>query len=375
MKILLTGGGSGGHFYPLIAIAEKLNTLAERQKILNLKLYYMSDTPYDKTMLFQNGITYVEVPAGKMRIYFSIKNIFDFFKTATGAFWGLVSMFFIYPDVVISKGGYASFPAVLAARILRIPIIVHESDSSPGRLNAWASKFADRIAISWPEAGEYLPKDKVALTGQPIRKEILEGATDGAHDFFKLDPNIPTILILGGSQGAEKINDAIVDVLMELLPKYQIIHQTGPTHINDVTGRAKLVMETSQYIVRYRPIAFLNNLTTRMAVGVSSLVISRAGSTIFEIASWGLPSIIIPITKSNGDHQRKNAFNYARAGACEVIEESNLTPHVLTSLIDKIMSSKEKQEQMSKNAKAFTNPNAAEMIAQAALDIAFSHEK
>ncbi|MFA7315488.1 MAG: UDP-N-acetylglucosamine--N-acetylmuramyl-(pentapeptide) pyrophosphoryl-undecaprenol N-acetylglucosamine transferase [Candidatus Paceibacterota bacterium] len=375
MKILLTGGGSGGHFYPLIAIAEKLNTLAERQKILNLKLYYMSDTPYDKTMLFQNGITYVEVPAGKMRIYFSIKNIFDFFKTATGAFWGLVSMFFIYPDVVISKGGYASFPAVLAARILRIPIIVHESDSSPGRLNAWASKFADRIAISWPEAGEYLPKDKVALTGQPIRKEILEGATDGAHDFFKLDPNIPTILILGGSQGAEKINDAIVDVLMELLPKYQIIHQTGPAHINDVTGRAKLVMETSQYIVRYRPIAFLNNLTTRMAVGASSLVISRAGSTIFEIASWGLPSIIIPITKSNGDHQRKNAFNYARAGACEVIEESNLTPHVLTAIIDKIMSSKEKQEQMSKNAKAFTNPNAAETIAQAALDIAFSHEK
>ena len=375
MKILLTGGGSGGHFYPLIAIAEKLNTLAEKQKILNLKLYYMSDTPYDKTMLFQNGITYVEVPAGKMRIYFSIKNIFDFFKTATGAFWGLVSMFFIYPDVVISKGGYASFPAVLAARILRIPIIVHESDSSPGRLNAWASKFADRIAISWPEAGEYLPKDKVALTGQPIRKEILEGVTDGAHDFFKLDPNTPTILILGGSQGAEKINDAIVDVLMELLPKYQIIHQTGPTHIDDVTGRAKLVMETSQHIVRYRPIAFLNNLTTRMAVGASSLVISRAGSTIFEIASWGLPSIIIPITKSNGDHQRKNAFNYARAGACEVIEESNLTPHVLTAIIDKIMSSKDKQEQMSKNAKAFTNPNAAEVIAQAALDIAFSHEK
>lgn len=375
MKILLTGGGSGGHFYPLIAIAEKLNTLAETQKILNLKLYYMSDTPYDKTMLFQNSITYVEVPAGKMRIYFSIKNIFDFFKTATGAFWGLVSMFFIYPDVVISKGGYASFPAVFAARILRIPVIMHESDSYPGRLNMWTAKFAEKIAVSWPEAVEYLPKNKTALTGQPIRKEILEGVTEGAHDFFGLDSSIPTIFVVGGSQGAEKINDSIIDVLPELLPKYQIIHQTGTANIEDVTARAKLVMETSQYILRYRPIAFLNNLSTRMAVGASTLIISRAGSMIFEIASWGLPSIIIPISHSNGDHQRKNAFNYARTGSCEVIEESNLTPHLLISIIDKIMSSPEKRKQMSENAKAFSNPKSAEMIAEAALNIALSHEK
>ncbi len=374
MKILLTGGGSGGHFYPLIAIAEKLNSLAEKQKILDLKIYYMSDTPYDKTMLFQNNISYVEVPAGKIRRYFSIQNFFDVFKAASGAFWGLVSMFFIYPDVVISKGGYASFPAVFASKILRIPVIVHESDSYPGKLNLWTAKFAKRIAISWAEAGEYLPKEKTILTGQPIRKEILEGTEEGAFDFFKLDPTIPTILVIGGSQGAEKINNAIIDVLPELLPKYQIIHQTGEKNIEDVSARAKLVMETSQYILRYRPVAFLNNLSTRMASGASSLVISRAGSALFEIASWGLPSIVIPITDSHGDHQRKNAFNYARVGACEVIEESNLTPRVLLSIIDKLMSMPTKREEMSKHAKEFFSPNASEIIAQGAIDIALSHE-
>ncbi len=148
MKILLTGGGTGGHFYPLIAIAEKLNERALNEKIIGLKLYYMSDKPYDKRMLFENSITYIQIPSGKMRTYFSVRNFFDMFTTAIGAFFGLLSMFFLYPDVVISKGGYAAFPAVFAAKLLRIPVIIHESDSSPGRLNIWTAKFAKRIAFS-----------------------------------------------------------------------------------------------------------------------------------------------------------------------------------------------------------------------------------
>lgn len=374
MKILLTGGGSGGHFYPLIAIAEKLNELASREKILDLKLYYMSDAPYDKRMLFENRITYVQIPAGKMRLYFSIRNFFDLFSTATGAFFGLISMFFIYPDVVISKGGYAAFPAVFAAKLLRIPVIVHESDSSPGRLNRWTAKFAVKVAVSWPEAADFLPKDKTALTGQPIRKEILHGDKEGAYDFFKLSSSLPVILVIGGSQGAETINNTIVDILPQLVEKYQIIHQAGLNNIEDVTLRSKLLLENSSYSNRYVATAYLNNLATRMAAGISTIVISRAGSTIFEIASWGIPSIIIPITNSNGDHQRKNAFNYARTGACEVIEESNFSPHILMATIEKIIENKEKLESMKTSALAFSTPTAAETIAQAALQIAISHE-
>lgn len=375
MKILLTGGGTGGHFYPLIAIAEKLIEVASEQKIIDLKLYYMSDTSYDKHMLFENNITFVLIPAGKMRTYFSVLNFFDIFKTATGVFFGLISMFFIYPDVVISKGGYAAFPAVLAAKLLRIPVIVHESDSFPGRLNIWTAKFAQRVAISWPEAIEYLPKEKTVLTGQPIRKEILHGDSNGAREYFKLNSDLPVILILGGSQGAEIINDIIVDVLPDLLSRYQIIHQTGKDNIKDVLSRSKLIMENNPNITRYVAMPYLNNLATRMAAGCANIVISRAGSAIFEIASWGIPSIIIPITNSNGNHQKKNAYNYARTGACEVIEESNLSSHLLVAEIDKLFSSPQKLAKMKENALAFASPLASQKIAQYAVEIALTHEQ
>lgn len=374
MKILLTGGGTGGHFYPLIAIAEKLIEIADKEKIIDLKLYYMSDGPYDKRMLFENGITYVQIPAGKMRLYFSFRNISDLFKTATGMFFGLISMFFIYPDVVISKGGYAAFPAVFAAKLLRIPVIVHESDSFPGRLNVWTAKFAKKVAISWPEAIEYLPKEKTALTGQPIRKNILHGDKTDAYEFFKLDSSLPVILVVGGSTGAEIINNIMIDVLPEILSRYQVIHQTGEKNIDDVLGRSKLVMENNDNIARYVALPYLNNLATRKAAGIADIIISRAGSAIFEIASWGVPSIIIPITKSNGDHQRKNAYNYARIGACEVIDEANLTPHVLISEIDKLFNNKEKLARMKESALSFANPLAAEKIADEAIKIAQTHE-
>jgi len=375
MKILLTGGGTGGHFYPLIAIAEKLIEETDKQKIIDLKLYYMSDSPYDKRMLFENKITYIPIPCGKMRTYFSVSNFFDIFKTITGALMGLMRMFFIYPDVVISKGGYAAFPAVFAARFFRIPVIVHESDSYPGRLNVWTAKFALYVGVSWSEAIEYLPKDKTALTGQPIRKEILHGDSNNAHQHFNLKSDLPVILVLGGSQGAQIINDIIVDVLPELLSRYQIIHQAGFNNIEDVSARSKLIMDKNPNIERYVPIPFLNNLETRLAAGCTDLIISRAGSAIFEIASWGIPSIIIPITNSNGNHQRKNAYNYARFGACEVIEESNLTSHLLISEIDKLFSSKEKLAQMKENAISFSNPDAALKIAQSAINVALSHEQ
>lgn len=374
MKILLTGGGTGGHFYPLIAIAEKLNELAEKEKIINMKLYYMSDAPYDKRMLFENSMTYVQIPSGKMRLYFSMRNILDILKTSIGAFWGLISMYFLYPDVVISKGGYAAFPAVFAAKLLRIPVIIHESDSSPGRLNLWTAKFAKRIAISWPEAAEHFPKEKTALTGQPIRKEILHALPENSLEFFRFGENLPVIFIVGGSQGAEVINNAIIEVLPEMLSRYQVIHQTGIKNFEDVSARSKLVMENNPNISRYRAIPYLNNLNTRMAAGSATLIISRAGSMIFEIASWGVPSVIIPITESNGDHQRSNAFNYARTGACEVIEENNLTPHVLMAEVDKLVNDKDKLAKMKASATSFADPNAATKIAQEAINIGLSHE-
>jgi UDP-N-acetylglucosamine--N-acetylmuramyl-(pentapeptide) pyrophosphoryl-undecaprenol N-acetylglucosamine transferase len=375
MKIVFTGGGTGGHFYPIIAIAEEVNAIIDEQKILQAKLYYFSDTPYDKTALFDNGITYKKISAGKNRVYFSPLNFLDYFKAGFGIIQAIFSLYSIFPDVVVGKGGYASFPTLVAARLLKIPILIHESDSFPGRVNQWAGKFATRIAISFPEAAQYFPKDRVAFTGHPIRKEIAQSAKDGVFEYFGLDASIPTILVLGGSSGAEIINNAILDSLNLLLPQFQIIHQTGAKNITEVKNTAEIVMGQSEFKGRYKPVPFLNTLGLRMASGAASVIISRAGSMIFEIASWGVPAIIIPITKSNGDHQRKNAFTYARSGAGEVIEENNLTGTILAAELTKIVSDKARLELMRKNAAAFTVPDAGHKIAEEVVRIALTHEK
>lgn len=375
MRILFAGGGTGGHFYPIIAVVQAINDIIQREKILEAKIYFLSDAPYNKKVLFENGIIYKEIHAGKVRRYFSILNFLDAVKTGLGIIKALFTLYSIYPDVVFGKGGYASFPVLFAARILRIPIFIHESDSVPGRTNLWASKFAARIAVSHEEASAYFPKEKTAYTGHPIRKEILTPLSNGAYEYLKLNPNVPTMLILGGSQGAMLINDTVLQALPELLKKYQIIHQAGAIHLETTLKLTGVILKDNPYGERYRVFGYLNDLSIRMATGISKLIISRAGSTIFEIAAWGLPSIIIPITDSNGDHQRKNAFNYARVGASTVIEENNLTPHVLISEVEKIMSDKGISDKMAKNARAFYRPDAAETIAKEIIRLALQHEK
>ncbi len=375
MKIVFTGGGTGGHFYPIIAIAEEVNRIVDEEKIVDAKLYYMSDTPYDKGALYDNGITFLESPAGKRRTYFSILNFFDLFKTAVGIIIATIRLFAVYPDVVVGKGGYASFPVLVAARLLRIPVIIHESDSYPGRVNLSAGKFAKRIAVSYDEAAQYFPKEKTAWTGQPVRTEIQEPIKKGAFEYLKFDPSLPVIFIIGGSQGAQLINETILDALPELLNSYQIIHQVGAKNIKAVLSQVEVILEKHPHKDRYLPFAFLNVLAERMAAGAATIIISRAGSTLFEIALWGVPSIIIPITKSNGDHQRKNAFTYAREGACLVVEETNLTPHLLALEIDKLIANQPLREKMAAAAHAFAKPDAAKKIAREVVNIALSHEK
>src|SRR3989344_687764 len=327
MKIVFTGGGTGGHFYPIIAVVQKVNQIIDRENILGAKLYYISNSPYDREMLFENGLIYEEVQSGKMRTYFSFMNFLDVFKTFFGIINATFKMFSIYPDVVFGKGVYASFPTLFAAKLLRIPVIIHESDSAPGRVNRWAGRFAKNIAVSFLEAGTYFPVSKTAWTGQPIRTEIEHPAPKNeALEYFKLESGTPTILILGGSQGAELINNAVVDALPKLVKNYQVIHQTGIKNFTAVSGRAEVVLTGNEHKLRYTALPFLNNLAMKMAAGAASVIISRAGaSALFEIASWGVPAILIPITNTNLDHQKKNAFNYARSGACSVVEEMNMT--------------------------------------------------
>lgn len=374
IKILFTGGGTGGHFYPIIAVAQEVNKLSDEGKIAGVRMYYFSDSPYDEQALFENGIQFQQITAGKLRVYFSLQNFIDLFKTAYGIIQAFFAVFSLYPDVVFAKGAYASFPTLVAARLLGIPVIIHESDAAPGRVTSWAGKFAKYIATSYQESFSFFPVGRTAHTGQPIRPE-LEHPAQGGLEYLGLETGVPVIFILGGSLGAQIINDAILQSLPELLPHYQIIHQTGKANFDDVQKRADHILTENEFKSRYKPFPFLNTLALRMGAGVASIIVSRAGGTIFEIAAWGVPSIIIPITKTNNDHQRKNAFAYARAGACEVVEEKNLTPHILIGEINRITTDLILHDSMSAAAKKFFQPDAAKKIAEKVLEIGLDHIK
>ncbi|MCE9628740.1 MAG: undecaprenyldiphospho-muramoylpentapeptide beta-N-acetylglucosaminyltransferase [Candidatus Vogelbacteria bacterium] len=373
MKILFTGGGTGGHFYPIIAVAQEVREIVYEKKLLEPEFYFMSADIYNERALLENKITFIPVNAGKIRRYFSIANIFDVAKTIIGIFQAIIKIYRIYPDVIFAKGGYSSVPALWAAKILNIPVVIHESDSHPGRANLWAAKFAKRIAVSYPEAVQYFPKDKTAVTGNPIRKEILYPIAEGAKEYLKLTEELPIILVLGGSQGAVRINDLVLDLLPELTKRYQIIHQTGKNNFTNAEIRSKILLEGTGRENRYKPFAYLNDLASRMAAGATNLVVSRAGSAIFEIAQWGVPSIIIPIPEAISHDQRTNAFTYARSGACVVIEENNLSASVLLSEIDRLFQNPKLLEDMKNNAKSFSSPNAARTIADELVKISLSH--
>lgn len=378
MTIVFTGGGTGGHFYPIIAIAEAMQDLVREKHLIEPKRYFLAPAPFDKKALFENGIGFIAIPAGKIRRYHSIANITDMFLTATGLISALVVLFRLYPDVVISKGGYGSVPTVLAARILGIPIIIHESDAKPGRANLMASRFATKIAISFDSAAKYFPKkvqSKIARTGIPIRKALMRTEKEGARQYLGLETGIPTLLILGGSLGSMKINEIVVSALPDLVSFANVIHQTGPSHFAHIEAVAKVALSGNPHADRFHPFDFLNEISLQRAAGSADLIMSRAGAgTISEISLWKKPALIIPIPEAVSHDQRTNAYAYARTGAAVVLEEANLTPHILVSEAKRITSDVNLTKSMSSAASGFTDPDAARIIASQALAILLSHE-
>lgn len=378
MKIVFTGGGTGGHFYPIIAVAEALHELVKAKKLLEPELYFFGPSVLDERALYENDITFVPTPAGKMRRYFSLLNIVDSVKTAWGIAGTILSLYRLFPDVVFSKGGYGSVPTLIAAKILKIPVIAHDSDAVPGRATLLAAPFARKIAISYDEAYEHFPeklREKIARTGNPVRKDVRKPAKDGAREFLELEPNVPVILIVGGSLGSEKINNVILEALPDLVNRYQVIHQTGQVNIETVTATAEVILDKNERRYRYKPYGYLTPLALKMAAGAADVVISRAGSgTIAEIASWGLASIVIPIPESVSRDQRSNAYAYARSGAAVVIEQDNLAPHILLAEIDRLFTDPKARRDMAEAAALFARKDAAQALAEAILETALEHE-
>jgi UDP-N-acetylglucosamine--N-acetylmuramyl-(pentapeptide) pyrophosphoryl-undecaprenol N-acetylglucosamine transferase len=368
---MLLGGGSGGHVFPLIAVANALKEKSQQTGI-PLELMILGEGKFMQNAAAENGILFKPVMAGKLRRYFSPLMLLDIVKVPVGFFQALWYVFRFMPDVVFAKGGYASLPGALVAKLYFIPLFVHESDSIPGLANRVLGNLAKTVFISFNSGQKYFKAGKTVLTGNPVRKELVVGDRAAGIQTFALNPALKTILVLGGSQGAQRVNQIILDSLVMIVKNYQVLHQCGESQYSAVTKeKEKLIKEgEGEYADalknNYKVYPFFSEKEMAMAYAVSDLIISRAGAgSLFEIATLGKPSIIIPITNSSSNHQFENALEFSRFGAA-MIEEQNLTPHIIINQIQSILEP-EKYNSVSEKLKTFATPDAADKIASALL--------
>lgn len=365
MKIIFTGGGTGGHVIPIVAIVQEIKKIYKEE---DLQLFFVG--PKDKAVsaaLAQEGVKVKTVLAGKVRRYLNpislVQNIFDVcFKIPMGTLQSFFHLFFLSPDLIFSKGGFGSIPVVFAGKVLFIPIFLHESDIVPGLANQILRGLALEIFTSFPKT-ECFSSKKLLLLGNPLRKNLLEGDKEEAKKIFKITSDKPIILILGGSQGAQRINDKILEVLPQLLEDFEIIHQCGKRNYETVKAEAGVIIDRKME-ASYHLYSFLNEKQLCHAYAVADLIISRAGAgSIFEIAANGKPSILIPLPESAQNHQLKNAYAYEENEATIVIEENNFMSHFFLEKLKSLFNDRQKLEKMSERAREFSKPEAARIIA------------
>ncbi len=361
VKIILTGGGSGGHIFPLIAVCRELRKKLPKEKAT---IYYLGPVEgHGLKTLASEGVKIKKITTGKFRRYFSLKNILDLFKIPLGLLQSFFWLFFLAPDIIFSKSGYGSFPVALAGKILGIPLFIHESDAVPGAVSEITGKWATEIFVSFLTKKSF-PSKKLICVGNPVREELFGAAKEPALSFFSFKTKKPVITVLGGSQGSQKINEIIMDILPEMAANFNIIHQCGDKNYGRLKIESEFILKNLACKDNYRLFPFLNQETYKNALAAADLIISRAGAgAIFEIAAAGKPAILIPFSFAAQNHQLKNAYIFASTGAAEVLEEENLKPHLLLEKLKHFCSRPDILEKMSAAAKSFAKPRAAEIIA------------
>ncbi len=377
---MISGGGSGGHIFPLIAVVTELQLQAAAQNI-DLRIRYLGFYGEYKKILEDNNIKTSGIVSSKIKRYSRFSAIFQFPKFLLGffqAFWGV---YWFMPDVLFSKGGTSAFAVVFAAWFYRIPIVIHESDSVPGRTNLASAKYAKVICVAFKEATKYLG-EKAIVVGNPIRKILLTNIQfDAVQTKRRLgfDETKPLIFIMGGSLGSVRINNFILKNLPLILEVAQVYHQTGKDNYETVLADATKILAGVPEASRrgYKVIGFLGtNDETRDAYIASDLIVCRAGSgTIFEIAAFGKPSILIPLPESAQNHQRLNAFEFESLGAGYMIEEENLLTNLFLDRVINILSDKARYKAMSEAAKGFAKLDSASNLAKILLDFKNVPEK
>ena len=322
--VALTGGGTAGHVSPHLALLPLLKSRGH-------SFFYIGSNGIEKEMITAVGVEFHQITTGKLRRYFSIQNLIDVFKVTLG----ICQAFFILrkknPSVVFSKGGFVSVPVAVAARLLGIPVVSHESDLTPGLATKIIEKFAKKILYSFPETKKYFPNGRAELVGTPIRAELFAGVRDRGLALcgFEVSDNSPVILVSGGTQGAQKINETLKIILPDLLKRYRVIH---------LTGRGKSIEFTDP---RYKSFEFVSKELPDI-YACSSFVIGRAGANfIFEFLSLRLPMLLIPLEVGSRGDQVYNAEAFERQGWANVLREADISSVKITSAIDALVAGRE----------------------------------
>jgi UDP-N-acetylglucosamine--N-acetylmuramyl-(pentapeptide) pyrophosphoryl-undecaprenol N-acetylglucosamine transferase len=336
-RIVLTGGGTAGHVTPNIALLPRLRELGYDIQ------YIGSYDGIEKKLIEELNVPYHGIASGKLRRYFDVKNFSDPFRVAKGFFQAKKLLKQLKPDVIFSKGGFVTVPVVQAAKTLHIPVIIHESDMTPGLANRLAIPAASKVCCNFPETIPHLPAGKAVVTGSPIREELRSGNRLAALQFCGFTADRPVLLIIGGSLGSVAVNNAIRGILPELLKSFQIIHLCGKGNLDEsLNGTAGYVQY--EYIKQELPDLF----------ALADIVVSRAGANaICELLELRKPNLLIPLSAaaSRGD-QLLNAASFQKQGFSVVLQEEELTPEKLLSSILDLYENRQKYIQAMDNSTA-----------------------
>lgn len=320
-RIILTGGGTAGHVTPNMALVPKL--IDEGYDIS----YIGSYDGMERKLIEDIGIPYYGISSGKLRRYFDLKNFTDPFRVIKGFFEAKNLLKKLKPHVVFSKGGFVTVPVVIAAKKLQIPVIIHESDMTPGLANKLSIPSASKVCCNFPETIHHLPEGKAVLTGSPIREELFQGSREEGLRLCEFDSQKPVLLIIGGSLGSVAINRAVRDHLDPLLEKYQIIHLCGRKNLDSGLLNRKGYQQF-EYVKKELKHYF----------ACADVVISRAGANaICELLALRKPNILIPLglDASRGD-QILNAKSFEKQGYSYVLQEENVTGDTLLNAVNTV---------------------------------------
>lgn len=325
-RIILTGGGTAGHVTPNIALIPFL-------KELDYDIQYIgSHNGIEKELIEPFGIPYHAISTGKLRRYLSVQNLTDPFRVLKGISEARKLIRDLKPDVIFSKGGFVSVPVVLAGKKNKVPVIIHESDMTPGLANKISIPSATKVCCNFPETLEHLPADKAVLTGSPIRQEILTGDKEAALKLCGFTADKPVILVIGGSLGAVAVNKAVREALPQLLESFQIVHLCGKGKVD----------ESFEGTAGYKQFEYLKD-ELRDVFAMTDIVISRAGANaICELLALHKPNILIPLSAnaSRGD-QILNARSFERQGFSIVLEEEEVTKETLLNAVQNLYTNRE----------------------------------